>query len=85
MSKCTPGPWDRDGIYYLLRFGRKNYGPWDDEIEEGNWMPDEDDADLIAAAPELLAALEELVNTDSTMRDWDAARDVIAKAKGEGK
>ena len=85
MSKCTPGPWDRDGIYYLLRFGRKSYGPWDDEIEEGNWMPDEDDADLIAAAPELLAALEELVNTDSTMRDWDAARDVIAKAKGEGK
>lgn len=43
----------------------------------------EKDAHLIAAAPKLLAVLEELVNTDGPMRDWDAPRAVIAQARGK--
>jgi len=99
MSKGTPGPWDRDGIYYLLRFGRKNDGPWDDEIEEGNWMPDEVDADLIAAAPRLWSALEALFDeyddrraqfgSDPLWKKWEdvdaveEARRLLDELKGE--
>ena len=41
-------------------------------------------ARLIAAAPELLAALECLCSFDKPLiqEDWDNARDAIAKAKG---
>lgn len=42
-------------------------------------------ARLIAAAPELLEALEDLCdfNTESTQDKWDRARDIIAKARGQ--
>jgi hypothetical protein len=61
--------WNRNAIERLLRYGRKNDGGWCDiELfwDEENQcvtdesMPDDDDADLIAAAPDLLAALESL-------------------------
>jgi hypothetical protein len=44
-----------------------------------------EDAHKIAAAPDLLKALEALVNSFEKHRPkalWDAARDAIAKAKG---
>lgn len=65
MSKHTPGPWNRDAIYCMLNFALKNDGTLDDWIEEGKWMPDEVDADLIAAAPELLKTL------DWALQNWD--------------
>lgn len=58
----TPQPWDRDAIYLLLRFGRENDGPWNDEHGNGKWMPDEVDTSLIAAAPIMLAALKKLAD-----------------------
>ena len=57
----TPGPWSVEAIYALLRFGRKSGGSWDDIGEEHEFFPDEDDANLIAAAPEMLEALEAMV------------------------
>jgi hypothetical protein len=60
-------------------------------LREGDTSPDDDwqsDANLISAAPDLLAACEELL---IYLGDWDdmdndtcaAARKAIAKAKGE--
>ena len=78
MSKHTPGRW----------FDSDNYVFSDNELVENNptvvcRAATVEDARLIAAAPDMLAVLEELDNTDSAMRDWDAVRAVIAKAKGE--
>ena len=88
--KHTPGPW-------LARRDIKNRG-WmavyalnldlivdmmsDDEFQEG-------DAHLIAAAPEILEALEELVSSLPQRRDWlnpdleRFAKAAIAKATGK--
>lgn len=98
MSKHhTPGPWA-----YKLDEDCRNlsvttaYAPT--EIVGGcgccdsPWVSCEADARLIAAAPDLLEALEEIVkeyceNPDNgrTLR-WaiDGAKEAIAKAKGEG-
>ena len=91
MSKHTPGPW-------------RVVDSWNDHMVEGQngeeiiWQDgphdtptiNEANARLIAAAPDLLAALEQLVAVkDYSDRiwgatfDWDAARAAIAKAKGE--
>ena len=89
-TKHTPGPWvvksARSGFYIesqfdvivdsLDEFGR--YGAIDDEAN----------ARLIAAAPELLEALEgciDLMDNGGTwsLEDQAAARAAIAKAKGE--
>jgi len=43
---------------------------------------DESNANLIASAPELLAALERLVHPMADDEDLDYAREIIAKAKG---
>jgi hypothetical protein len=58
MSEHTPGQWDREAIYWVLRYARKNDGPWSDERTAGVIMPDEGDAALIASAPDLLEALQ---------------------------
>ena len=52
----TPGP-ERSAIYELLRYGRKHDGPWTEAIT-GDQLIDEEYADLFAAAPDMLAALE---------------------------
>ena len=89
MSKHTSGPWTRSGhtVYssrsqcLVVRLPALTDAYGDETPEQiERW---DADALLIAAAPELLEVLEELDNTDSAMRDWDAVRAVIAKAKGE--
>ena len=92
MSKHTPGPWiwgkDYDGLY--------GAGPDNDVLTfaryEGMWLAygshREADARLIAAAPELLAALIALERTAGipAMNDDPVrvkARAAIAKATGE--
>ena len=61
--------WNREKTRELLRYGRKNGGPWDmdDDINyiEGD-LPDDSEVDLVVAAPELLrngCELEELVQS----------------------
>lgn len=55
--KHTPGPWNEEGIYVILRYADKH----DMDIDESDKvMPfSTSDARLIAAAPEMLEALIE--------------------------
>jgi len=92
MSKHTLGPWvvfddHPDKVCFHIREDNRF-----DEIAtiyryRGNPRDTLADARLIAAAPELLEALEALVLDESKeyipTRLWDAARAAIAKAKGE--
>lgn len=93
-----PVKWDRDAIDSLLRFGRKNDGPWNDSAgidKDGRelYMPDDGDTDLVAAAPDLYEALEEaLIDWDDSQFyqdypykiEWaDKARAALAKARGK--
>lgn len=89
MSKHTKGPW---GIRIT------ETGPWSVFNADGNWIAvttrkqwkDEDKANarLIAAAPDLLEALEYMVNVCPAIdpdgeEAHNRAADAIAKAKGE--
>ena len=84
-SKTTPGPWRATG------------GVWPDMarhwVEGGGYrvaqgpdvMPEPmayANAALIAAAPDLLASLEEIVSTRPTQGRYARARAAIAKARG---
>jgi hypothetical protein len=84
----TPAPWNRKAIATLLRFARKSSGwayeeLWEDETLH---MPREDDAALVAAAPEMLEALEHMRNSPEFVRFFPATQELIietiAKAKG---
>lgn len=80
----TPGPWINGGAvgYGILVSSEARlicvvYGPPGVEFPEGN-------ANLIAAAPELLAALKEVVRlTDRKTDIWDAAKAAISKAEAK--
>ncbi|AYJ87634.1 hypothetical protein D3Y57_19045 [Sphingomonas paeninsulae] len=92
-AQHTPGPWRVDdyhdgfeivgNVARATRFGKK--GEWTVASIEMD-MPDGAEtanAHLIAAAPDLLAALEALVSSFETHRPkllWDNARAAIAKA-----
>jgi hypothetical protein len=94
MSKHTPGPWKVvDGHYPSF----KNVtGPsftisvvmWATDLTEADYQKRNADLHLIAAAPELLAALQlavrqnghDMLMTGEELRKCEAA---IAKAKGE--
>lgn len=75
----TPGPWSLDGCYVTS----PSLHPMDCIV----FAPNTSDGDLklIAAAPDLLEALEFMVNSNMTsVTDFkQAARTAIAKAKGE--
>src|SRR5699024_2296674 len=100
--KGTPGPWQTDrnnchaGQIATIHHCLSN--DWV-EIWSPDWPDDEDvqeaNARLIAAAPDLMAALQALMDEESRGRimpigpAWDMARAAIAKAlntdtKGEG-
>jgi hypothetical protein len=91
MSQHTPGPWEID---QAIRHGFTVYSQQAGFIvgymdEEGRYgaVESEANARLIAAAPDLLEALEELLvqreGHYSTQTAWDKARAAIAKARGE--
>ena len=92
MNKHTPGPWFVDHKSpFLVRAGDDIDGRHIAHIGPANYTPrfdvDEPNAKLIAAAPDLLDALSEIINdggkfvmTNETHRK---ARAAIAKARGE--
>lgn len=72
----TPGPWKwaRSGLEPCVIRG----------TVEGEISVDDEDAALIAAAPELLAALERISRAGwPTNKDYRHIAEVIKKAKGE--
>lgn len=91
-SKHTPGPWvktiDRDGDFLIS----SNSGEYDiTTIFQWEDVPDESiaNARLIAAAPELLEALDGLIrdhddpmSASTSKWFWDQARAAITKATG---
>jgi len=95
MNKHTPGPWimEWEGNGYICPQGREDSIACTanrplDEDGESPWTQEEEEANarLIAAAPELLEALREVVKfIDTTthvgsQEALDAARAAIAKA-----
>ena len=93
MSKHTPGPWQID--WYICREKGKelwrvprSIGPAcaDHDHWAGNHITvDAADAHLIAAAPDLLEALQDMVSDHASLSDATlaCARAAIAKATGE--
>ena len=95
MSKHTPGPWIAElETYPIMVSSQTETWPLVDELgnEEGrtgafvcNTGDNKGNARLIAAAPELLEALKEILDCDKTRTSFGAvmrARAVIAKAEG---
>ncbi|WP_278400482.1 hypothetical protein [Stutzerimonas kunmingensis] len=89
MSKHTPGPWFVTGnmtLYVEARIGGglvqevAAVGPT--EADSGYGPQQRANADLIAAAPDLLRALECLLEMGHA-KAGDLARAAIAKARGE--
>ena len=84
MNKHTPGPWQiADGEsrrVYLINHGRDAVG---ETVYTDTRNPA--DARLIAAAPDLLAALQSLINDqrDANLPILSQARAAITKATGE--
>jgi hypothetical protein len=97
-AKYTPGPWhlqgiDGQGAHYIHASNGAEYTPVAvcpvGLLDSGEQMAN---SRLIAAAPELLAALErvmacpamnEKMASPETLKAYDDARDAIAKARGE--
>lgn len=88
--KHTPGPWQTPGDGRI-------FGPGEDgeNIADATWWPSDDgrdseslaNANLIAAAPDLLAACEALLAASEgrTSHAMDMVREAVAKATGEAK
>jgi len=88
-TKWTPGPWifsglSSTGIGYVNARLQTIAQAWDFPEAEAN-------ARLIAAAPDLLEALESAMRWIGSLTDWEGAgdpdvdkwREALAKAKGE--
>ena len=99
MSKYTPGPWRVSAAPQIPDASTRwievySVDPEDDvaQVTGGNLKAAQANASLIAAAPDLLAALEQIVELDlfcASMEDktktdalFASARTAIAKAKG---
>jgi hypothetical protein len=78
-TKWTPGPWEAkrgnagaQHPLFVWSDDRDGFRPWTDP-----------DAHLIAAAPDLYAALELLLSVSTDHNHIDQARAALAKARGE--
>lgn len=76
-AKHTPGPWR----YYKCRCGMEGCNQYTISVQ-GSVGFVEADARLIAAAPELLEALQDLCDTLGECGMTEKARAAIAKAEG---
>ena len=77
----SPGPWHTQGctIYAGKNRVAQTWDTWYDGLPTPTM---EADAGLIAAAPEMLAAIERLIHPAADDSDVEFAREVIAKARG---
>lgn len=90
MTAHTPGPWCVIAHGGYLHISTDSPNPWPivDVKSAQTELDDEERANarLIASAPELLGALEEVMSSDPDMPSheatMDAAEAAIAKAKG---
>lgn len=93
--KGTPGPWEVEdnGYFYDINAGRATVGnvcssmSWFDNDEHRGPVATAN-ARLIAAAPELLEALQDALHAydkHGEYPEWDFARAAINKATGETK
>lgn len=93
-AKHTPGPWNvevvKTSIGSCFKVMPIHACLYADNLYEHNrldleWQTKEADAALIAAAPDLLAALESIENDDGRIPKeiWDLRNAAIAKAKGK--
>ena len=91
-SNFTPGPWTTKkidiGTYDVCRCGNDGLRTRVCRLHASQIEPEhggtiEANAKLIAAAPDLLAALERLAHPMADDDDLDYARAIIAKAKGQ--
>ena len=86
MARHTPGPWHVAGNYRGWRTVQDAAG---DIVTFAQQKPHEEtmqaDLRLIAAAPDLYAALADLVNAPNAKQNamWDRARAALAKAEGK--
>ena len=83
MNPHTPGPW-----HLGMRPGPMIYGPLGEQVADLRGLTLEKhetiaNARLIAAAPDLLLALERLVHPMADDEDLSFARDCIANARGK--
>lgn len=83
-TKHTPGPWGASGTVVRADNGQGAVIAELGKVRDVNLA----NAALIAAAPELLRALEDLLAVHETKRNlahdvWEAARAAIAKAEGQ--
>jgi hypothetical protein len=86
MSKHTPEPWTPSNFYVYGPCGFPYVWWWDGPPVPREQKTDCADSRLIAAAPELLAALQDLlaqVEQYGHAPECDAARAAIDKATGE--
>ena len=88
MKTHTPGPWIAIPTTAISRNANTvrmdvvtTSGEWNPAFVAGDILPE--DAHLIAAAPDLLAALERLAHPMADDDDLDYARAIIAKSKGQ--
>lgn len=83
-STHTPGPWSRNiragGKYPTVFSGRNQYVAH--VVQQADPAETEANIDLIAAAPDLLAALRELLALNPHAIGAASARAAIAKATG---
>lgn len=82
-TQFTPAPWRTTGLNVragdaLICYATNHWA--DDETPESERQAN---ANLIAAAPDLLSALERLTHPMADDEDLDYAREIIAKAKGQ--
>ena len=89
--------WNREAFYRLLRFGRKSEGGWTDidiDWKDGETIPDDNDIDILMAAPLMYEALAwivgdcEVIEKGTVIADFgritpmDKARAALKAAKG---
>jgi hypothetical protein len=80
--KHTKGPWVFNGSEILTKDGNCRVADINPDLSNEHWLGD---TQLIAAAPEMLAALETIVNgcLDLSFDQLCLAKDAIRKARGE--
>lgn len=96
MSKHTPGPWKTElvrhapiakefGVYRLFDCKHRNIALIERRFDSPETAREANaNANLIAAAPDLLEALEAVLSVaDRATDEFDLARKAIARAKGE--